>query len=360
MELVSKIGSRWQLHLLFWLSYVALETYFEFAWIQTSFKGQMPQWKIFSVAFLSESSLLPHKITLTYFIFWILTRREKLLQSWFITFSAILLGFGFAIILQRIVVVYLILPILYAEAPESQLVFDINRINSTIGDLLFVVGVATAVKQFRNQQRSKEHERNLNKEKLEAELRFLRNQTNPHFLFNTLNNIYALARKKADETPEVIMKLSQLLRFMLYECKRDTIALYEEIKVIEDYIALEKIRYYNKLRLSFKKEIEHEGEEIAPLILLPFVENAFKHGASESRFGAYINLHLVVKNGLLNFTIENSKEASHEPEKEGIGLQNIRRQLELMYQDFNLEIENDLEKFSVRLYIDLRSKTEIK
>lgn len=355
MKLEVKIGLRWQLHLLFWLAYLALETYFEFAWIRTSFKD-LPYLRTFFLAFFAELSLLPHKIALTYTIFWILANKEKVLQSWLISILLIMSAFGIAILFQRLIVVYWALPVLYAEAIEVQAIFELNRINTTIGDLLFVVGLATAVKQFRNQQRSKEYERNLTKEKLEAELRFLQNQTNPHFLFNTLNNIYALARKKADETPEVIMKLAQLLRFMLYECKRESIALHEEIKVIDDYISLEKIRYQNKLQISFKKEVDNENEEIAPLILLPFVENAFTHGASESRFGAYISIVLSVKNGILEFSIINSKEESGSEGKQGIGLANIRRQLELIYKNFDLEVAQEEDKFVVRLYIDLRGK----
>lgn len=352
---MGKINSRWQLHLLFWFAYMTLETYFEFAWIRTSFK-EFPYWKTLLLALMSELSILPHKLVLTYLIFWILDRKDRKAQSWWLSFGGITFAFGITVVIQRLISVYWVLLVIYAEAKEVQYIFDINRVNNSIGDLLFVVGLAVAVKQYRIQQRTKEHERNLNKEKLEAELRFLRNQTNPHFLFNTLNNIYALARKKADETPEVILKLSQLLRFMLYECKKEEIAIHEEIKVIEDYISLEKIRYQNKLALSFKKEIDVASESIAPLILLPLVENAFKHGASESRFGAYISLNMALKEGILEFSITNSKEESANELKEGIGLTNTKRQLELIYRDFDLEITNEVDRFVVKLYINLRKR----
>jgi sensor histidine kinase YesM len=358
VELIKRINTRWRLHLLFWLAYLTLETYFEFAWIRTSFK-ELSYLKTLFLALSAEMSILPHKLGLTYITFWILERKDKASLSWWESSFGILFAFGLAVVVQRFVAVYWVLPVLYAEASETQYLFDINRVNSSVGDLLFVVGLATAIKQYRVQQRTKEHERNLNKEKLEAELRFLRNQTNPHFLFNTLNNIYALARKKADETPEVILKLSQLLRFMLYECKREQIAIYEEIKVIEDYISLEKIRYQNKLVFSFKKEIDQPSESIAPLILLPFVENAFKHGAGESRFGAYIALVLILKEGVLEFTITNSKEEDSFPAKEGIGLGNVKRQLELIYKDFDLQIENEADRFVVKLYINLRNHAKL-
>ena len=114
------------------------------------------------------------------------------------------------------------------------------------------------------------------RKKLETELQFLKSQTNPHFLFNTLNNIYALARKKSDSTADAVMKLSKLLRFMLYESQKKFISITDEIQVLDDFIELEKIRYGEKLQLIFNKSIDNESHPIAPLILLPFVENAFK------------------------------------------------------------------------------------
>ena len=114
-------------------------------------------------------------------------------------------------------------------------------------DIGFASGTAIIIKQVRLQLHEKEKEKNLIRQKLETELKFLRNQTHPHFLFNTLNNIYALARKKSDETPEVVMKLSKLLRFMLYESSKASIKIGDEIKILDDYIELERIRHDGRL-----------------------------------------------------------------------------------------------------------------
>src|ERR1700744_770675 len=162
------------------------------------------------------------------------------------------------------------------------------------------------------------------------------------FTFFTQNSrhIYALARKKSDETADVVMKLSKLLRFMLYETKHEQIRISDEIKILDDYIELEKLRYNDRLTLSFIREIDNEGEPIAPLLLLPFVENAFKHGASESRFESFINLEMVLKDGVLEFNMENSKEENGKKViDENIGLTSVRRQLELLYREHEVSIK---------------------
>lgn len=194
-------------------------------------------------------------------------------------------------------------------------------------------------------------------EKQDAELNFLKSQTNPHFLFNTLNNIYSLSRDKSDLAPESIMKLSKILRFMLYEADGDYIALEQEMKIIEDYISLEKLRYDESLNISFKYDVEDKKQAIPPLLLIPLVENAFKHGVSETRSRPYVDIFLSCKNRMLEFVVKNSADDSKEGEKinEKIGLGNLTRQLELLYGDFNLDVHQKNAVFTARLKINLAS-----
>jgi two-component system, LytTR family, sensor kinase len=201
-------------------------------------------------------------------------------------------------------------------------------------------------------------------EKQEAELNFLRSQTNPHFLFNTLNNIYALARDKSDLAPESILRLSKILRFMLYETSGDFIAIEQELKIISDYIALEKLRYDDSLRLNFNHDIEDMKQALPPLLLIPLVENAFKHGVSETRHEPFIEIHLSVNKRQLLFLVSNSAEqnypthdipASAATIKESIGLSNLRRQLELLYKDFTLTVQQQQSVFTATLKINLSS-----
>lgn len=193
-------------------------------------------------------------------------------------------------------------------------------------------------------------------EKQEAELNYLKAQTNPHFLFNTLNNIYSLARDKSDLAPESILRLSKILRFMLYETSGDFIAIEQEIKVMGDYIELEKLRYDETLRINFNHDVEDMKQAIPPLLLMPLVENAFKHGVSETRQLPFVDIHLSVNKRNLKFVVKNSTETLiDEPVKENIGLSNLRRQLQLLYTDYGLQLNQDKGIFSTTLIINLSS-----
>ena len=204
----------------------------------------------------------------------------------------------------------------------------------------------------------KAREQRLVQEKLESELQFLRAQTNPHFLFNTLNNIYALARRESPQAAAVLLRLSKLLRFMLYECSNPTISLADEVKVIHDYLELEKLRYNDRLEVNYREDIDQPNQPIAPLLLLPFIENAFKHGASENRFFTHIDIQLSVKKGQLDFRIENDKEPENVPSANGLGLHNVQRQLELLYpQKHQLSIDRQKNIFIVHLQINLKALT---
>lgn len=192
-------------------------------------------------------------------------------------------------------------------------------------------------------------------EKQEAELNYLKSQTNPHFLFNTLNNIYSLSRDKSDLAPESVMRLSKILRYMLYEAGGAYIAIEQELKIIGDYIELEKLRYDESLRINFNYDVEDMRQALPPLLLIPLVENAFKHGAAETRDRPFVDIHLSVKNRQLTFVVKNSADGSEQTVKENIGLSNLRRQLELQYTDYNLTIQPAASVYIATLKINLAS-----
>lgn len=192
-------------------------------------------------------------------------------------------------------------------------------------------------------------------QKQQAELNYLRSQTNPHFLFNTLNNIYSLARDKNDLAPESILRLSKILRYMLYETGGKYIAIEQELKIVTDYIALEKLRYDDSLRINFNYDIEDMKQALPPLLLIPLVENAFKHGVSETRNQPFVDIHLSVNKRQLSFFVRNSSEGSpgDGKVKENIGLSNLRRQLELLYTEYDLSIQQKEFEFIATLKINL-------
>ncbi|MEX2190044.1 MAG: histidine kinase [Bacteroidota bacterium] len=194
-------------------------------------------------------------------------------------------------------------------------------------------------------------------EKQRAELNYLKAQTNPHFLFNTLNNIYALARDKSDLAPKSILRLSKILRFMLYETEGEYITIEQELKIIKDYIALEKLRYDDSLRITFKSNIDDLKRPLPPLLLIPLVENAFKHGVSETGNQPFIDIHLSTDHQQLEFMVRNSAEqpSGELAIKENIGLSNLRRQLELLYTEYDLSVQQGTLEFTATLKVNLAS-----
>jgi two-component system, LytTR family, sensor kinase len=219
---------------------------------------------------------------------------------------------------------------------------------------LFFFGIARHFYDYRNLRLAAQQ---LRIEKQQAELNYLKAQTNPHFLFNTLNNIYALSREKSDLAPESILRLSKILRYMLYETSGQYIAIEQELKVISDYIALEQLRYDESLRVNFNYDVEDMRQALPPLLLIPLVENAFKHGTSETRGRPFVDIHLTIKNRQLAFVVKNSSESppGELSVKENIGLSNLRRQLELLYTDYNLSLQQSDSQFTATLHINLAS-----
>ncbi|WP_051268429.1 sensor histidine kinase [Terrimonas ferruginea] len=194
-----------------------------------------------------------------------------------------------------------------------------------------------------------------------SELNYLKSQTNPHFLFNTLNNIYALSRKNSEKAPQSLLRLSTLLRYMLYETSAHRIPVQKEISIIEDYLQLEKLRYDGSLELNFTHDLENKNALIPPLILLPLVENAFKHGASETQHRPFVYINLSIKEQHLYFVVKNSYSTEELPHSgyRGIGLHNLQQHLRLLYTDYSLDLKPGTDSFNASLIINLSSHASL-
>jgi LytS/YehU family sensor histidine kinase len=227
----------------------------------------------------------------------------------------------------------------------------------SVFDLYITITSAVIIKMIKLRYKSQEVEEKLISEKLQSELSFLRAQTNPHFLFNTLNNLFVLARKKSEKTADAIMMLSKIMRFVLYECRAPRIAVADEAKVIRDYIELEKLRYNNRLTVDYQELIDNPHASISPLLLLPFVENSFKHGAGGTTGDVSIRIQLVLQNNQLTFEVHNTVDSDHNNGvngSNGIGLKNVQRQLDLLYPDHHhLSIGRENGFFKADLQVDL-------
>jgi two-component system LytT family sensor kinase len=227
-----------------------------------------------------------------------------------------------------------------------------NQMAYSVGSI-FIFGI---IRHIYNYIKLRQATQQLRIQKQEAELNYLKSQTNPHFLFNTLNNIYALAREKSDLAPESILRLSKILRFMLYEAGGAYIAIEQELKIISDYIALEKLRYDETLRINFNYDVEDMKQAVPPLLLIPLVENAFKHGVSETRHQPFVDIHLSVSKRQLVFIVKNSAEVLEQSRvRENIGVSNLRRQLELLYKEYDLSLQQGEHQFTAILKINIAS-----
>jgi sensor histidine kinase YesM len=198
------------------------------------------------------------------------------------------------------------------------------------------------------------------KEKVTAELQLLKAQVHPHFLFNTLNNIYSFSLENSPKTSQLILKLSSLLNYVLYDCKTEEVLLEKEITVMKDYIDLEKERYGNKLEVSLNIEGDIKDKYIAPLLLLPFLENAFKHGTSEQLEKPWLSMDLSVHQHILRCKIVNSKNEKALKRENGIGIQNVKKRLQFLYpQMHELKIDTEPDFFVVSLLIHLENDSKL-
>ena len=219
-----------------------------------------------------------------------------------------------------------------------------------------VAGFATAIKLIKYWYLKNEDNQQLAQEKLQAELQALRGQLQPHFLFNTLNSLYSLTLHQSPQAPQMVERLSELLRYILTECNKPLVLLQAELSLLKSYIELEKIRFGDRLNIAIDQRGDVEGYSVAPLMLLPFVENCFKHGVRNQLEPVWITLHIEVHEEKLFFKLVNGKQLGHAaPETStGIGLSNIRKRLELIYPNrHQLKITDAEDTFIVNLTVPL-------
>ncbi|MEO7446356.1 MAG: histidine kinase [Ferruginibacter sp.] len=216
--------------------------------------------------------------------------------------------------------------------------------------------IAVGIKLFKHFYVKNLKIQQLQKENIEAQLQILRAQVHPHFLFNTLNNIFSQTQAESPKGSQMIMGLSDMLRYILYEGQKSLVPLKQELLMVSEYISLEKIRYGNKLDVHVLKPDKTEDIYIAPLLLLPFVENCFKHGTSNMLQSPWINLTVELKDKTLVMKLMNGKDLLQDKDrnKAGIGINNVRQRLNLLYKDkYDLQIREDEEVFVVDLRVEL-------
>jgi sensor histidine kinase YesM len=231
-----------------------------------------------------------------------------------------------------------------------------SALREQLGSLPILAGFAVMIKLIKRWWLNQKETEQLAREKTKAELQLLKAQIHPHFLFNTLNNIYYFTLTNSSRAPEMIKKLSGMLYYILNECKQNFVPLDKEIRMIQDYMALEKIRYGDQMKMTVEIQEDHHSKLIAPLLLIPFVENSFKHGTSKMLAYPYVKLSITTDNDWLYFFIRNSRPSIQDPvtSKGNIGLRNVKKRLELLYpRTHEMNIVSESESFTVYLKIRL-------
>jgi two-component system, LytTR family, sensor histidine kinase AlgZ len=330
------------LHLSFWCVYLSFFLYQSSRWAE--------DWRRIAIAVVST---LPFTLLITYSnYFYFLPRflEKKKIGQYLLEFVI-----PFALVVYARVQLERYLLRIYEMRSDylytTQFVVHVSAV--TLFIVIFVAMLRFAQEWFELETRKKEVEN----EKLTSELNFLKAQINPHFLFNTLNNLYYLAYTQSPNTTEVISKLSQMMRYMIYDSNHPRVMLSKEIEYMENYISLEKMRLNNEIPIDFTVKGNVQGVMIVPLILITFLENAFKHGVSNNHPGAWVKLSIDIRGKECTYTVANSKLAvanTSAGEKSGIGLQNVRRRLELSYPgQYTLHVAEPADQYVVQLHLTL-------
>ncbi|MDQ6608945.1 MAG: histidine kinase, partial [Bacteroidota bacterium] len=225
-----------------------------------------------------------------------------------------------------------------------------------------IAGVALSIKLLKRWKLKQKQALELIKAKTNAELQLLKAQVHPHFLFNTLNNIFSFILNSSPKAQEMIRKLSGLLHYIIYECNCPQVALEKELKMLGDYMSLEKIRYGDEMDMAVDIRGNVGSKMIAPLLLIPFVENSFKHGTSKMLSRPWVNLNIIIENERFYFMLNNSKpdEYIHPNNKSGIGLTNVQKRLGLLYPgNYELLVTEESQHYTVLLEINLQPPKEV-
>ncbi|MDA8938671.1 histidine kinase [Flavobacteriaceae bacterium] len=332
--------------ILFWIGYFTFNT---IRW--GSFYSD------YAYSFKSNLIEFPFHIALSYiFIFYLL---PKLFNGKVVDFFTLLIiSLGITLVLKFQVTYYFSGGDVMPEFAGITSKIDLTYATSVILGEIYVITFVTAIKLAIDWIKQKEYLAETNEMLLENELKYLRSQIQPHFFFNTLNNLYSLIIDKSDKAPDLILKLSDLMKYFLYETGKEFQTLENEISHIKDYIEIEKLRYDENLKVNFNINSKTKKVIVKPLILIPLVENAFKHGARNSKKNGYITIDLNATSNLLDFRIENSFEKPTKKIKAqigGIGLTNLKKRLDLNYGPdfFNLDIIKEKNKYIAHLKIKL-------
>ena len=301
--------------------------------------------------FLSIAEVLFYAFVINFNIFVLIPKLFYKKHYFLYALSTIFLVFGGAIILGRLEVLYEINSI--NNAPEYLKFLKRGVIVFKAFPLLILLFLTTIYTFGKNRDNK---QKRLLQEKAETELKLLKNQINPHFLFNALNSVYTLSYIKSELTPQMILKLSEMLRYVLYECSSDKVTLEKEIIYLNNYLTFQKLKQENEKNIKIDFDNIDDTKLIAPMLFIPFIENSFKYSNIQNSDKAFIEIKISTEQNKLKFSIQNniSEIVSSSEEQSGIGLENVKRRLDLIYPDkYKLFINSSDDIYKIDLTVEL-------
>jgi hypothetical protein len=353
---------RWRRHFTFWFcwwSFSSVIYAFSAPALRLSYFDRLPVSAIEAFFYL-----LPHMF-LSYSLMYFVVPRLLLKGKYLSSLLTVVALFVATAAISTSVGLFVLVPLraaLLGQMPYPIHAYEVNFYLGLLAGLrggITVGGIAAAIKLSKYWYVKEQRNLQLQKENIAAQLQLLKAQVHPHFLFNTLNNIYANTQVTSPAAAGMIMSLSQLLRYMLYECNQPLVSLQSEVAMLKEYIQLEQSRYGNGLDVHLELPTDEDNLAIAPLILLPFVENCFKHGTSNMLEQPWISLQISLNGNWLRMKLLNGKPEDATPSSSGIGLANVTKRLQLLYPGtYELNINNEPEVYIVNLKLKLeRLKT---
>ena len=330
-------------HLLFWLLYFVFN-FFRFATINNDYWYSL------------KSNLIefPLNIVITYFTIYYLIPRYILKKKYLQFFLLFVFSLALFYLTRTGLNYILVTENIWPEAQGNQEPFTVIHVVELVIGAIYVIALVSAIKLTYDWVNEKKRNDDLQRMQLETELNFLKSQIQPHFFFNTLNNLYALVIKQSPNAPNAVLKLSEIMQYVLYEVKEPKISLMKSINYLYSYLELEKLRYGDRVKSEISIDGSIDDIEVPPLLFLPFIENCFKHGAKHHE-DIKVSIDFVVKDNFLYFTVTNNfVKQDRNTTKHGIGLKNVERRLQLLYGSaYSLKTRSKGNEYIVNLKLPL-------
>ena len=354
-------------HVCFWLGWFLFSGIVQISTQSANHENPLTEfWDVIFYQFLRSLGRLPSILLFCYFIVYFLAprfmRKGKLLQFFSLFFLSVL-----SLYVLTYFILFFYLDVFYMNPYVRNWPTWVYAFNSFYSNINFtgavpICALMLAIKYYKNWFIKQRRSEQLGRENIQAELQLLKAQVHPHFLFNTLNNIYSFVLSADSRAAGLVEKLAGMINYMRTEGENSVVLLEKEIMLIKDYVGLEKVRYGDRLDLKVEINSEYQNKLIAPLLMIPFVENCFKHGTSQMLRHPWVRLEITCVGNQLFFNLSNSKPSLATPGKlnKGIGLNNVKKRLQLLYPGkHQLDIYSTEDTFSVNMQILLEEKLPV-